>query len=75
MVHRLKICSWLPAIRFMAPKVMSSASRQALAILAVDDIRPSSAGVALLRSIDSGAITRTQAIQSVIERARLYANR
>ena len=56
-------------------KGLSLASRQALAILAVDDIRPSSAGVALMQSIDSGAITRTQAIQSVIERARLYANR
>lgn len=58
-----------------APTVMSLASRQALAILAVDGIRPSSAGVALLQSIDSGAITRTQAIQSVIERAHLYAKR
>ena len=50
------------------------ASSQALAILAVDGIRPSNEGVALMQSIDAGTMTREQAIQSIIERARLYAN-
>jgi hypothetical protein len=53
---------------------MSSASRQALAILAVDGIRPSHAGVALMQSIDSGSMTHAQAIQTIVERVRLYAN-
>ena len=51
----------------------SWASSQALAILAVDGIRPSSKGVALMQSLDAGTITHAQAIHSIIERARLYA--
>jgi hypothetical protein len=51
----------------------SWASSQALAILAVDGIRPSSKGVALMQSLDAGTITHAQAIQSIIERASLYA--
>ena len=61
--------------KFGIPERLSLASLPALSILAVDGICPSSAGVALMQSIDSGAITRTQAIQSVIDRARLYAKR
>jgi hypothetical protein len=52
---------------------MSPASRQALAILAVDGIRPSQTGIALMQSVDSGSMTHAQAIQLVIERAQLYA--
>jgi hypothetical protein len=48
----------------------SWASSQALAILAVDGIRPSSEGVVLMQSIDAGTMTHAQAIQSIIERAR-----
>jgi hypothetical protein len=44
-----------------------------LAILAVDGIRPSNKGLALLQAIDSGTMTHAQAIQSIIERARQYA--
>jgi hypothetical protein len=51
----------------------SWALNQALAILAVDGIRPSNNGLALMQSIDSGTITHAQAIQSIIERARQYA--
>jgi hypothetical protein len=51
----------------------SWASSQALAILAVDGIRPSNKGLALMQSIDSGTMTHAQAIQSIIERARQYA--
>lgn len=51
----------------------SWASCQALAILAVDGIRPSNKGLALMQSIDSGTMTHAQAIQSIIERARQYA--
>jgi hypothetical protein len=51
----------------------SWASRQALAILAVDGIHVSSKGVALIESIDAGTLTHAQAIQAIIERARLYA--
>lgn len=54
---------------------MSLASRQALAILDVDGIRPSHAGVALMQSIDSGAMAHAQAIQAIVTRARLYAGR
>lgn len=54
---------------------MSLASRQALAILEVDGIRPSHAGVALMQSIDSGSMTHAQAIQAIVARARLYAGR
>lgn len=56
------------------PQGASWASSQALAILAVDGIRPSNEGVALMQSIDAGTMTHAQAIQSIIERARLYAN-
>lgn len=49
---------------------MSWVSRQALAISAVDGIRPSDAAIALMRSIDSGAMNRAQAIQAIVERAR-----
>jgi hypothetical protein len=64
---------------FISQKATSSqaqswASSQALAILAVDGIRPSNEGIALMQSIDAGTMTRAQAIQSIIERARLYAN-
>lgn len=54
---------------------MSLASRQALAILAVDDIHPSEAGVILMWKIDSGSITHDQAIEEIIKRANLYANK
>jgi len=56
------------------PKAMSWASRQALAILAVDGIRPSNSGVALMQAVEAGSITRAKAVQSIIERARLHAN-
>ena len=54
---------------------MSLASRQALAILAVDDIHPSEAGVILMWKSDSGSITHDQAIDEIIKRANLYANK
>ena len=66
--------NFIPA-KTTSHQAQSWASSQALAILAVDGIRPSSEGVALMRSIDAGTMTRAQAIQSIIERARLYANR
>jgi len=52
----------------------STPSQQALAILAVDNIHPSPAGVALMQSIEAGSMTRVQAIQCIVERARRYAN-
>ena len=66
--------NFIPA-KTTSHQAQSWASSQALAILAVDGIRPSSEGVALMKSIDAGTMTRAQAIQSIIERARLYANR
>ena len=52
---------------------LSWSSRQALAILAVDNIRPSEEAIALMRAIDAGKITHEQAIQSLLEKARRYA--
>jgi hypothetical protein len=53
---------------------LSLASRQALAILAVDGIRPSNVTMALMQAIDSGEITHDQAIQAILERARRMAS-
>ena len=52
----------------------SWASQQAVAILAVDDIRISPAGVVLMRALDAGTITHNEAIQSIKKRAAKYAN-
>jgi len=51
----------------------SWASQQALAILAVDGIRPTKACIALMQSVENGSLSHAQAIQSVIDRARTYA--
>lgn len=56
------------------PHGKSWASNQALAILAVDNIRPSRAGVALMHSIDAGTMTHAEAIEAILERAHLYAD-
>ena len=50
---------YMPSYR-IRPKEAEATTR--LIILAVDDLRPSTAGVALMPSIDSGAITHTQGI-------------
>ena len=57
-----------------APQELSWASQQAMAISAVDNIQPSAAGLDLMRSMDSGAISYEQAIQSIVDRAHRYAN-
>ena len=47
-------------------------SLQALAILAVDDIRPSKAGLKLLHAVDSGEMTIEEANEAIKVRAREY---
>jgi hypothetical protein len=57
-----------------APPRSSWASQQAVAILAVDDIRISPAGLVLMRALDAGTMTHSEAIQSIKKRAAKYAN-
>lgn len=57
-----------------APRQWSWAASQSLAILAVDNIRPSQEGVALLQAIDRGEITPNQAIEAILQRAANYVS-
>lgn len=52
---------------------LSRASQQALAILAVDGVQLSLAGVALLQALDAGTMTHSEAVQSIKDRAAKYA--
>lgn len=52
---------------------LSRASQQAVAILAVDGVQLSLAGVALLQALDAGTMMHSEAIQSIKDRAAKYA--
>jgi hypothetical protein len=51
----------------------SWATQQSLAILAVDNIRPSLAGRALMYAMDAGSKTYDEVINSIATRAHQYA--
>ena len=56
------------------PHQWSWAASQSLAILAVDNIRPSKQGIELLQAIDRGEITPNQAIEAILQRAANYVS-
>lgn len=43
-----------------------NSTEQALAILAVDNIRPSQEGIALMQAMDRGEMTYREAVESVL---------
>lgn len=60
----------LPHIGASEPTVCD----QAVAILAVDGIRPSQEGMKLLKGMECGAVSYEQAVASILQRASLYAH-
>lgn len=53
-------------------KINSFEAKQAIGILAVDDIKISNAGLALLKSREEGRITYKAAVSEVVARAKKY---
>jgi len=54
---------------------LSKASKDTLASFAVDNIYPSKAGLALFIAVDSGEMTREEAIEAIKQRAFRYGQR
>jgi hypothetical protein len=55
------------------PSKLSWASQQAVAILAVDGMRPSPECFALLEALDAGTMTHDEAVESIMKRVAEYA--
>ena len=53
----------------------SWSARQALAILAVDNLVVSEEGLQLLKAVDQGLMTHDEAIEATLQRAAHYASR
>lgn len=51
------------------------AQTQSKAILAVDNIRPSSRGLELSQAVMDGRMTHDDAVKAILERAKIYAQR
>lgn len=51
-----------------------TACDQAVAILAVDGIRPSQEGMKLLKGMECGVVSYEQAVASILQRASQYAH-
>lgn len=52
--------------------LLSKTSKDTLALLAVDNIHPSKAGLALFIAVDRGEMTREEAIKAIKKRAFRY---
>lgn len=52
--------------------LLSKTSKDTLALLAVDNIYPSKAGLALFIAVDSGEMTTEEAIEAIKQRAFRY---